>query len=256
MLREDQPTLIKFVDRLSSRSPLTERERDAILGLPAAVSRQSAKSSVTRAGDDVDGAWVVVDGLLAGFKHLRDGSRLITALHIGGDLADAPSLALDRSVTCLEALTDVTLLHVPTTALKCLRLSHPAVGQAMWLDNAVDAAVQVEWNNNVGRKTARSRVAHLICEMAARYEYAGGRVGPCFELPMTQQDMGDAMGLTSVHVNRTLMGLREDGIVDIRRRVVQILNWPALIRLAEFDPGYLHHDRTAPLECVDTDLVN
>jgi CRP-like cAMP-binding protein len=162
------------------------------------------------------------------------------ALHIRGDMADLPSIALAESVSGLEALSDVSLLRVPLAALRQAGAAHPAIAAALWRDGAVDAAIQVEWATNVGRKSARSKLAHLFCEMAARYEQVGMQVGLGFELPMTQQQLADAIAITLVHLNRTLMSLRADGILEMRHRIVQIFDWPVLTKLAGFDPSYLH----------------
>ncbi|WP_164857368.1 Crp/Fnr family transcriptional regulator [Sphingomonas crocodyli] len=238
------PSIDLYVARLASRSNLSDEELDALQKLPTRAVRKKAGTSFTICGEKVSGVWIVSSGLVSGFQQLRSGLRQITALHIEGDMADQPSAKLGLATTGLEALTDVTLLHISRTALQSVQSSFPAVAGAMAVDAAVDAAIQIQWSTNAGRKCSRSRLAHFFCEMAARYEYIGQGVGFSFDLPMTQFHLADAMAITPVHVNRVLMALRAEGIVEMRHRRVFVLDWEALIRLGEFSPFYLHHRKS------------
>jgi len=239
MLTNDTRTLDRYLTRLALRSPLTQEERQAILALPSSSSKKAAGSSFVASGDEIDHACVVLTGLVSSFKQTRDGTRQIMALHICGDMADLPSIMLAEAVSGLEALSDVTMLHIPLPALFAVSEAYPRIALALWRDGAADAAIQMAWANNVGRKSARSRLAHLFCEMGARYEQTGSRVGLGFELLMTQEQLADATAITPVHLNRTLMSLRADGILDMRNKLVQVFDWPALIKAADFDPRYL-----------------
>ena len=239
MLHNDNCTLNDYVGRLAMRSRLNDEECDALRALPSAASRQKAGCSFVACGDGIDGAYVVTAGLVSSFKSNNDGSRQIMALHIRGDMADLPSLPFAEAVSGLQALTDVSLLLIPLSALRAIGEAYPAISRAFQRDSAVDAGIQVEWASNVGSKTARSRFAHLICEMAARYEQAGRQVGLSFELSMTQEQLAEATAMTPVHLNRTLMALRGEGLLDMRYGVVQIFDWPALTKIACFNPRYL-----------------
>jgi CRP-like cAMP-binding protein len=113
----------------------------------------------------------------------------------------------------------------------------------MWYATLVDGSIFREWIVNVGRRDARTRIAHLLCEFVLRLELAdlGGPAG--YELPMTQEQLADATGLTSVHVNRMLRDLTRDGLIGRTHRNVTIADWRKLSDEADFDPAYLHLDR-------------
>lgn len=125
-------------------------------------------------------------------------------------------------------------------AIQEIAFSRPAIGRAMWYETLIDASIFREWTLNVGRRDARTRTAHLLCEFALRLEAVGLGERCRYELPMTQEQLADALGLTSVHTNRTLKTLTEDGLITRTHRSVQISDWPALMAVGDFDPAYLH----------------
>jgi CRP-like cAMP-binding protein len=129
---------------------------------------------------------------------------------------------------------------IPRDAVKALAFARPAVGMAMWYDTLVEGSVQREWTANIGRRDARTRMAHLLCEFGVRLEQAGLGTLCEYELPMTQEQLADATGLTSVHVNRTLRSLDREGWTERRMRSVRIKDWDELAAAGDFDPAYLH----------------
>lgn len=239
MLQPNYITLDGYVDRLSTRSWVGQEERDAICALPVTYSKRKAGFSIQRCGEKIQTVGVVVEGIVGSVKINRKGDRRIVALHIKGDMADLPSLMFDEAVCALEAITDVSLINIDISALHSLASSRPMLAVALGRDCAADAAIALEWSANIGGKSARSRLSHLICELASRYEKTGKSVGLSFDLPMTQEHLADTIAVTSVHLNRTLQGLRADGILDIRNGVVEVFDWRALLAAVEFDPSYL-----------------
>jgi CRP-like cAMP-binding protein len=125
-------------------------------------------------------------------------------------------------------------------ALRALTRSRPLIAEALWRDTLIDGAIFREWIVNVGRRVAPQRMAHLILEIRAKLAVIGRAGNGYFELPMTQVDLGDAMGLTPVHVNRVLQALRADGLMDIRKNVVTLGDAEGLMALGGFDDTYLH----------------
>jgi CRP-like cAMP-binding protein len=121
-----------------------------------------------------------------------------------------------------------------------MRFSRPAVGRAMWFQTLVDASIFREWTLNVGRRDAKTRAAHLLCEFAVRLETAGLGQRNGYELPMTQEQLADALGLTSVHTNRVLMALGSEGLITRTKRAVRIDDWPRLAEAGDFNTAYLH----------------
>jgi CRP-like cAMP-binding protein len=245
----DQPriaTLQRFVKRLESRSVLTKEEVSALLGLSGQIKQVAAHIDFVRLGERVDHCCLVVDGLVGRFGQNRDGIRQITCLHIPGDMADLPSVVSPKAGWALGALTRTTILSVPHAELRYLAAKHPGIAEAFWRDCVADGSLFSEWVVNVGRRDALSRTAHLFCEMAMRYERAGQGDRRSFPLPITQPVLGEATGLTGVHVNRTLRELRVRSIVELRAGNVTIHDWEQLVSVADFDPAFLLFDGPSP----------
>lgn len=232
--------LALFAQRLEARSEISDEERTALLALPGTPQKVSAHHEFVRLGEELTHACLVTDGVVARFAQLDDGSRQIIGFHIPGDMVDLYSLMLPRAPSPLQAQSRATILKVPHQALRDLAFNHRGLSSAFWRDCVADGHIVAQWLVNVGRRNARARTAHLICEMAVRYAQIDRLEHGVFPFPITQEQLADALGLTSVHVNRSLRGLRESGLVRLGRGEAAILDWDGLTRAAEFDPGYLH----------------
>lgn len=233
------PALEKFVARLRRRSPLNQREQQALLQLPYRVIQVHARTDIVSPGKLVNHASLVARGLVARYDQLRDGKRQITSFHIPGDMCDLLSLMAPIPAWGMTALPATTVLLVPHSALGRLALEYPQIGLAFWRDTTADATVLAKWLVNLGRHDARGRLAHLLCEMGVRMEAAGLGTATSFTLGATQEQLADALGLTPVHVNRMMQGLRHEGLLEVRSQHVQVLDWSQLVRVAEFEPAYL-----------------
>ncbi len=235
-----------FVERLASRSVLTDSEVSALLGLNGHIKDVPAHIDFVRLGEPVDHSSLVVEGLAGRFGQNSDGVRQITCLHIPGDMADLPSVVSPKSGWGLSALTTTTILRVPHADLRRVAAKHPGIAEAFWRDCVADGSIFSEWVVNVGRRDAVSRVAHVFCEMAVRCEQAGQGDRRSFPLPITQVDLADATGMTGVHVNRTLRELRTRSIVELRAGTVIVHDWDELVRTGDFDAGFMLMDGPAP----------
>ncbi len=163
-------------------------------------------------------------------------------------MSDLHSVVQPTATSALRALSTSTIMEVPHAKLRHLSGAHPAIAEAFWRDCMVDSMILAQWVVNVGRSDARTRIAHLLCEMACRYKTApvDGKVQ--FELAMSQHHLADATGLTPVHVNRILTGLIDIG-TSFQHKLVRIEDWDALVETADFDRGYLQDD-LAPEERI------
>jgi CRP-like cAMP-binding protein len=235
-----------FVKRLASRSSLTPDEVSALLALNGQINEISAHIDFVRMGEPADHSCLVIDGLAGRFGQNRDGTRQITCLYIPGDMADLPSVVSSKSAWGLSALAGTKILRVPNADLRRLAAEHSGIAEAFWRDCVADGSIFSEWVVNVGRRDAISRVAHVFCEMAIRCEQGDQGNRFSFPLPITQADLGDATGLTNVHVNRTLKELRERSAVELRAGVVTIHDWNQLVRIGDFDAGYMLLDCPSP----------
>lgn len=229
-----------FLDRLTKRSDLTRTEQEAVLSLPAREIQVERNEDFVRLGEIVVHANFIAAGLVGRFDQNASGERQITALHIPGDMPDLFSVVQKTATSALQALSPATILQLPHRAVRELARAHPAVAEAFWRDCIVDAMILAQWVVNVGRRNARSRIAHLLCEMATRFGAVADGTAE-FHLTMTQAHLADATGLTPVHVSRSLGSLREMG-VTFHKNVVCIADWHLLVGVGEFDPNYLQED--------------
>jgi CRP-like cAMP-binding protein len=219
---------------------LPAEDRQRILDLPHRIRRADAGSYLVREGDVPTHCTVLVNGYAYRQKVTGDGSRQIIAVCIPGDAIDLQNMFLNVSDHAVQMLTQGKVADVPREALQDLVLTRPAIGTAIIQLTLVEASILREWVVNVGRRDARQRIAHILCEFAVRLEARGLTSDHGFELPMTQEQLADATGLTSVHVNRVLKGLEADGLINRKRRYIHFDNWRALQDAGDFSRRYLH----------------
>lgn len=235
----NQSALSRFLSRLLSRSVLGNEEQRAILSLTSHATQVRANYDIVSPGDRLDHACLNAHGLAARYDQMADGKRQLTSFYIDGDMCDLHSVVCPTAAWGLIALTTTTVLHVPHCELCRLVETYPAIALAFWRDGTADASILAKWVGNVGRRDARARMAHVLCEMGIRMERAGLGKRDAFWLDVSQQNLADALGLTAVHVNRTLQMLRSEGFIRTQSRTIFIDNWARLSDLAEFDPAYL-----------------
>jgi CRP-like cAMP-binding protein len=234
-------TLIKR--KLGSYCAIGEDDLAAIAALPHVVRTLEANAYLVREGQRPEHCIFLISGLAFRQKLTVEGARQIVSLHIPGDFVDLQHLFLKEADHNVQTLTRAEVALLQIEALQELALTRPAIGKAMWIDALVDASIFREWVVNVGRRDAMARVAHVLCEFSARMDAAGFVSDGPHQLPITQEQLADCVGLTPVHVNRTLRKLAEAGLIDRVRRHPNVTNWDALRRTADFNPRYLHLDQ-------------
>jgi CRP-like cAMP-binding protein len=246
MSSTDSP-LAKLVRKLASRNALDDDDRTAILALPYVTRTYEASSYLVREGEPPKRyCSFVISGFAFRQKLTVHGTRQIVSIHMAGDILDLQHLFLKCADQNVQALTRLETAELDREGLRALAIERPAVAEAMWVDALIDASIFREWVMNVGRRDARSRIAHLLCEFATRMDVMGLNNGGRYELPMTQEQIGDATGLTSVHVNRTLKSLSADGLVHRDRRYLSFSDWESIRAVADFSALYLHIDQSVP----------
>lgn len=225
--------------RLSSNGDLNSAECAAVLELPRVIVSYDAGACIVQEGAPCMQAGVLVEGIAfseIGWQHTR---RQIVGLHLPGDLLDLRGAVTSASGETIMAATDCTVAAIPADALTSLLHGKPRVAHALFVEILSEASIAREWIMNVGRRSARQRLAHLCCELAWRSREVGIGDGQSFPLPLTPEQLADATGLTSVHVNQTLRKLEADGLILYRDAAVRILDEGALRKEAEFDELYL-----------------
>jgi CRP-like cAMP-binding protein len=228
--------------KLEREGVLSDEERQAILDLPVTIRQMRADNDVVRERDRPSQCCLVLDGWLYRYKIVEDGSRQIFAFHIAGDVPDLQSLHLRVMDHSLAALVQTTVAFVPHEVVRDLIRKFPRLGDLLWRDTLIDAAIFRQWMLGIGKKQAPQRIAHLFCEMFTKMRAVGLTQDFSCGFPLTQTVLGDALGLSTVHVNRSLMELRGHGLITLQKQKLTILKWQELQDYAEFDPLYLHMD--------------
>jgi CRP-like cAMP-binding protein len=229
-----------YLRKLRARDAVSAEEAAAIRSLFSEVREVPSDKTLIRAGDRLNVSLLLLDGLLCRYKDLRDGSRQISELHVAGDFADLHSFTLKRLDHSVMTLTPCRIAVAPHDRILTVATEHPHLARLFWLTTNIDAAIHREWVLSLGRRTAIARVAHLFCELRERLAIVGMADESGYALALTQTDLAECLGLTAVHVNRTLRELRERRLVEFRSRRVTIHDLAGLQRVAEFDPAYLN----------------
>ncbi len=235
-----QHYLDPFIDKIETRDRLTEDERAALRALPQKLLRTAARSQIVSEGERPTHACMVLEGLVYRFKIAATGRRQIMSFHVPGDMVDLHTILFKVADHSIETVRSAAIVLVPHDAILKAAEEYPALGRAFWFDTLLDASIQREAMLNIGRRDAKSRTAHLICELAVRLKRVGLVNGNRFDLPLTQTDLADALGVTPIHTNRVLARFRTQGLIEINGRSIIIPDWKALAAIGEFDATYLH----------------
>ena len=240
MTGNDNAALVETVRKLDRLTTLSAEDRTAILGIPFKTEIVPPEHSLVREGEVTTQCCVLLDGYACRFKTTSAGERQIVSFHMSGDILDLQHLLLAHADHGVETISEATVAWVDAGALRRVAQGSTAVSDALWRDTLIDASIFREWVLNVGRRDAKSRVAHMLCEFAARRERAGLGSPEKDKLPLTKQHISDATGLMAVHVNRVLHQLARERLIADSGPSAKILDWAGLSRVADFDAAYLH----------------
>jgi CRP-like cAMP-binding protein len=229
-----------LIKRLRKSDDISEDDIQEIHALPITVKEYAAERAVVSDGDRATECCLIVEGFCVRSKTIPDGKRQILSIHIAGEIPDLMSLFLHVMDHDLSTVAPSTLGFINHEALRKLHRRRPNVAEIFWRDTLIDAAMFREWIVNVGQRPAPARLAHVIAELRERLKVIGLVAGSDFEMPLTQEQIGEALGITSVHANRVIKQLRQEEIVDVQRGRVTILNEARFQQLADFDSRYLH----------------
>jgi CRP-like cAMP-binding protein len=227
--------------RWQRRVAVTREDKAAIAALPWSERTYARDSYLVREGEPATVCMLLIKGFAYRQKLVSDGARQIISIHIAGEFLDFQNILLgvaDHNVQCLTRCV-VSVIH--KSALLDLIAERPNVRRALWLDSLIDSSIFREWVVNVGRRDARQRIAHLLCELADRIKSSGIADEQPYDFPLTQEQIADCTGLTAVHTNRTLQGLRRDGLISLSASRLAILDWDRLTEIGDFNERYLHH---------------
>ena len=238
--RPGGPTDNPLILKLESLAALSDDDRAVLERISAKPRLVPAGTDLIREGDKPDGVYLILDGIACRYKLRASGTRQIMAYLVPGDYCDLDVALLNAMDHAIGTLSACQVVRIDLATIQGLLQSHPGITRAMRLATLVDEATLREWLVNVGRRSAEERIAHLMCELRLRLRAVGRTEGDSYTFPVTQIDLADTTGQTPVHVNRILRSLRQQGLIELSRRQLQILDLPRLEALAEFRPNYLH----------------
>lgn len=224
------------------RDQLSAEDISALERAGGAVRPLPGRATLITQGDLVSTSTYLIEGFMCRYLDDRKGERQLIAVHVPGDFVDLHGYPLKRLDHDVATLTPCKIAQVPHGRLDEIMRERLGLSKLLWFSTLLDAAMHREWIFRLGRLDALARLGHFFCEIEAKLRAVGMSDGRTFALPMTQIDIAETCGITSVHVNRMLRDLRERSLVHMRAGVVTFLDRPALYRLSEFDPGYLYLD--------------
>lgn len=229
----------KLVRKLDARDVLSPEERDALAGMVDRIVTYAPGEIVVAEGRPVTESQLLVSGMCARSKAMADGRRQITALHLDGDFVDLHGFLLKKLEHDVVAISAIRMAMVPHGKLRTITEQLPHLTRMLWLSTLMDAAIHREWIVSAGRRSALEQVAHLLCELLLRYRVVGMAPEDRLVMPLTQEQLADACGLTPVHVNRVIGQLRAEGLIDWRRGEVVFHDFAGLAAKAQFEPDFL-----------------
>jgi CRP-like cAMP-binding protein len=231
-----------FLAKLRARDDISPAEEAAISGAVADVQTVPDRHVLIRRKEELTVSTLLLEGWMARARDLRAGHRQVTELHVPGDFVDLHSFTLKHLDHEVITLSPCRVAVVPHENLRKITEEHPHLTRVLWLMTDIDAAIHREWAVSVARRSAMSRVAHLMCELLLRLQVIGRASDASYEFPLSQAEVSECLGLTSVHTNRTLQDMRRSGLIDLVPGRLTILDVDALKKIAEFDPMYLYLD--------------
>ncbi len=232
-----------FILKLAHGADLSDGDRAELDKAVRNVRQLGPHEDVIREGDRPEEVHAVLEGFAFRYKLLPDGQRQIMAYLVPGDLCDIHVAILGEMDHNIGALGPCKVAYIPRRAIEELTENHPRINRALWWATLVDEGILREWLVNMGRREAEQRMAHLFCELHIRLETVGLTKDKGFDLPVTQSDLGDTLGISNVHVNRMLQELRGKRLLSFEGKRVTIHDLDGLMGFADFDPSYLHLEK-------------
>ena len=235
-----------FIAKIEGRAKLTADEKAALRALPRRVLEFAGRTCIVEEGERPTQSCMVVSGMVFRSKLALTGRRQIISFHVPGDMVDLQTILFRTADHSIETARSATVVMIPHDAILAAAADHPTLGRAFWFDTLVDASIQREMLLNIGRRDARARTAHLLCELVVRLRRAGADGAAPIDLSVTQADLADALGITSIHMNRVLARLRREGLITLDGRMLSVDDWQALSAAGRVRPGLSAPRRAGP----------
>ena len=232
-----------LIRKLERQGLLSKEEKQGLRQITERTAVYHPRQIIVPEGSSPLHSSLILEGFAIRYNHSADGRRQITAFHLPGDFADLHSFLLKPITDAVAALTTCTVAQVAHSDLKEVTRNHPHLTRVLWFTTLVDGAVHRTWLTTLGRMEARERLSHFLCELRDRLQAVSLINDDSYELPTTQEELGDACGISTVHVNRVLKDLRAEGLITTRGKTLIINDWKRLQQVGQYNPDYLHQDQ-------------
>ena len=236
-----------LTDKLARLVALAPDEIAVLEDLQSTTRIVRRNREIVTEGKKYDALFVLIDGISMRYRILHDGRRQIMNIALPGDFIGFPSNFFEEALYSVSALVESVVSPVPFAKLFGVFDSHPRLAAAIFWSFACETAMYAEHLIDVGRRSALERVAHFLLELLTRLKNIGLADERSFRMPLTQELIADALGLSVPHVNRTLRQLRDDELVSIEQNIVIVNNVEELAALADFKKSYLGQFRMPSL---------
>lgn len=242
-----------FIRKLEKFTPLSAEDRSFLDEIVEVSHTIEADSDIIHEGDATENVHLITAGFACRYKLLEDGSRQIVGYLVPGDFCDLHVFILRQMDHSIASLSRCTVSEISRSRILELT-TRPTIARALWWVTLVDEAVLREWLLNMGQRPADQRIAHLLCEMLLRLRAAGLADGDSYALPITQVELADTLGLSPVHMNRSLQKLRATGFVTFKNNEIEIIDFRKLAESCGFTSNYLHLDKLQTRPASDPEV--
>jgi CRP-like cAMP-binding protein len=229
-----------LIARIAGYSEIEDREFSALKQAPVERVRKPRGAAIITAGEQVTHVFVVSKGWALRHRTLNDGRRQIVNVMLPGDCFDLQALIAAKADHSVEALTNVELVRLKSEDFMGAIRSSASLATAFWWAAVQEESILREQIVRLGRRSGRERLAHILLELRRRLRHAGQDVGDTLTLPMSREVLADLLGLSSVHVSRSVSALRDAGLIRVSNGSIQLADIDGLANVAQFDPSYLH----------------
>ncbi len=233
-----------FARKLRNAGPLMPEDMERLSHVVSDPFVVSAREDLIHHGANPEFVHLVLRGMACRYKILPDGGRAIVALMLPGDICDLNIAILGHMDHSIGTLTDCEIVRIPRSTIEDLLDNYPRIRRALFWATLVDEAILRQWLVNMGRRRADHQMAHLFCELHMRLQ-AVGQLHDSF-MPLTQEELGDILGISSVHAQRVVSSLRHSGLINVQASRVSVMDFDALSTFAGFEEDYLHLGDTGP----------
>ena len=226
--------------KLRHANVLCDQDVAVLDGLVANSRTVNARENIVCEGNAPRDLHLILDGFACRYKMMPGGRRAIIGYLLPGDFCDLHALVLGLMDHTVAAVCGCLVADVSQDQLDRVLLKEPRIARALWWSTLVDEAILREWLANVGQRSSNRKLAHLLCELRLRLEIVGLASTTHMKLPLTQEELGDTLGISSVHINRVFQQLKQANLLVAQGRELFFPDIKRLEQFCDFNPGYLH----------------